>query len=75
MEKVNKGCAGSCRISKAKAKKAVLKIMKGAKITSVKKKRSGCRCTYRIRFKADSYTGYAVVNARTGKVIRWEKHF
>ncbi len=75
MEKVNKGCACSYRISAAKANKAVLKIMKGAKITGTRKKRSGCRCTYRISFKSKWYTGYAVVNARTGKVIRWEKHY
>ena len=75
MEKVNRGCASCYRISRTCAKKAVLKIMKGSKITGVKKKRSGCRCTYRVTFRSETYRGYAVVNAGTGKVIAWEKKY
>ena len=75
MEKVNRGCASCYRISRTCAKKAVLKIMKGSKITGVKKKRSGCRCTYRVTFRSETYRGYAIVNAGTGKVIAWEKKY
>ena len=72
---VHVGCASCYRISRTCAKKAVLKIMKGSKITGVKKKRSGCRCTYRVTFRSETYRGYAVVNAGTGKVIAWEKKY
>lgn len=68
---------GGCRvkISKCKAKKAVLKKFRNAVITRVKKCKDDGFYIYRVWFKGEGYTADAEVNAKTGKVNEWTLKF
>ena len=67
---------GRCvRISKKKAKKAVMKKFKDATVTKVKLCRDDGFLIFRVSFYGNGYTGNAEVNARTGKINEWTQLF
>ena len=63
------------RITKAKAKKAVLKLFPDVVITKVKKAKDGGKYIYRVWLTGDGFRGDAEVNAQTAAINEWTKFF